>query len=411
MSVGHDPQLPPDPAPQPQPYTPPAPAEPQPYIPSPQQVQPAPQPQPAPAIAPAPVAQPPASMADMLIEHGVDGSPADKQAYEQQVRQLESTGQLNGRVFDMLKENSQAADQLRQYQQQQAYDQAQPQAPPAEQTPAPEAPPAWQGQQYKSEFSALPRDANGNAVIRDPMDSAHIALVQEANKYDAFRRGESREQLADPMAYLEQRGFGKVREEMAAERDSAIRQGIQAYHQEQEQRAFLQANQNEMCQLDANGQPYSDPVTGQIQLSPKGQSYQYHIQQGQQFGMQQDAAMAYAQNQMAADEALGRFGPAPQPGQQPALVPPGQPAQQPDPQQQMAPQQFGPPTPQQIGQQRRDTFLDQAQVDMHAQNRTGTVPYGPESPPQNPDQSISDMAKDLLREKGLPTHAENSLPI
>lgn len=154
------------------------------------------------------------------------------------------------------------------------------QQPPAGQQQAQQPqrprPPEW-----REEWQALVKfdQATGQYKAVDPM-AVNPQIVDRANEYAAWRRRTIDSLAADPAKAVWDGGLSEI---VTAEVDRRL-QAAEAQRMAQQtqlegQRAmdqFIQANQQQFFQLDANGQPLVNPYTQEFVLTPRGQSFRAH---------------------------------------------------------------------------------------------------------------------------------------
>ncbi len=270
-------------------------------------------------------------------------------------------------------------------------------APP----PAPAEPEAdaWPSCERNPAYDKLPRDAQGNYLYNDITEAK---LASQANAGRTLRRERLDAIANDPMEQIRRAGLDKYLDERDERMRSEYRGEFESRDVASVQQAHLQEHLTEYCQADAQGNLAYDRGNNLV-LTPKGQAYQHYLSQGQEhWKIPAAQAHEYAVRQVEADTALGAFGPA-QPGQTPATQ--AQPGQAPP----AAPPNAA--SPAQVGQQNRDSFLDQAQAGLQQAapgtppaNRNGTFPGSDAlAPLQNSDASINDLANEVLTQAGRPT--------
>lgn len=252
-------------------------------------------------------------------------------------------------------------------------------------------------------YDKLPRDAQGNYLYNDVTEAK---LASEANAGRTLRRGRLDGLANDPVELIRRAGLDKYLDERD-ERMRAERRGeLEALDVAAVQRAHFQEHLTEYCQLDGQGNLARDPRNNNnFILSLKGQAYEHYLNQGlKEFQNPPAQAHQYAVRQVEAETALGTFGPT-QPGQsQVAQAQPGQ--AQPVP-----PPNTAAMSPASVGQQKQDSFLDQAQASLQqappgtsTTNRDGTFPGSDAlAPLQNADEPVKEMANDVLTRAGHPT--------
>lgn len=376
-----------------------------------------PVPQPAPVQAPAPAPSPPVEyVAPPLPPDTVPATPpaptvpfspreaAIRMGYSPEtVNRFESDEAFFGGVMNALGqagEERQYADIGRQVAPQ--WDEVQKMLGGAPEPVAPAVPEVdpWPSCARDPAYDKLPRDSQGNYLYDD---ITKAKLAGEANSFEKTYRDRVDGFVNDPMEQIRRAGLDKYLDERDERMRSEYRGEFEARDVASVQRTHLQEHLTEYCQADAQGQPAYDRGNNLL-LTPKGQAYQHYLSQGQEHWKIPPAqAHEYAVRQVEADTALGVFGSA-QPGQSPvAQAQPGQ-------------AQLGPPpntagSPAQVGQQQRDSFLNEAQASLQqappgtpTTNRDGTFPGSDAlAPLQNADASIREMANDVLTEAGRPT--------
>ncbi len=256
----------------------------------------------------------------------------------------------------------------------------------------------WPSCKRDPAYAKLPRDAQGNHLCNDITDAP---VAANANSFEAMYRDRVDGFVNDPMEQIRRAGLDKYLDERDERMRSEYRGEFEARDVASVQQDHLQKNLTEYCQADTQGNLAYD--RGNLILTQKGRAYQHYLSQGQEHWKIPPAqAHEYAVRQVEADTALGAFGA--QPGQ--TSVAQAQPGQT----------QLGPPpntaapSPAQVGQQQRDSFLNEAQASLQqapgtsTTNRDGTFPGSDDlAPLQNADESVKEMANNVLSESGLPT--------
>ncbi len=379
-----------------QPVIQPTPAEPAPAPPPP--VEYAPPPMPAPPTEPVPASPPatPFSWRESAIQMGYDAET---------VNQFKTDKEFFGGVMNALGQagedrqyaeiGRQVAPRWDEVQKMLTVDTAEPVAPVV-----PEVDP-WPSCSRDPAYDKLPRDAQGNYLYNDITEAK---LASEANAGRTLRRERLDGLANDPMEQIRRAGLDKYLDERDERMRSEYRGEFEARDVASVQQAHLHEHLTEYCQADAQGNLAYDRGNNLV-LTPKGQAYQHYLKQGQEHWKIPPAqAHEYAVRQVEADVALGAFGPV-QPGQSPVA------------QAQSRQAQLGPPpntaapSPTQVGQQKQDSFLDQAQANIQqappgtsTTNRDGTFPGSDAlAPLQNTDESVKEMANAVLSEAGHPT--------
>ncbi len=274
-------------------------------------------------------------------------------------------------------------------------------APAEPEVPAVPAVDPWPSCTRDPAYDKLPRDAQGNYLYNDITEAK---LASAANAGRTLRRERLDGLANDPMEQIRRAGLDKYMDERDERMRSEYRGELEARDVASVQQAHLQEHLTEYCQLDAQGNLARDPRNNNFILSPKGQAYEGYLKLGQEKWNQPPAdAHEYAVGQVEAAAALGAFGPA-QPGQSPAAqAQPGQAQPVPIP-------NMPAPSPARVGQQKQDSFLDQAQANIQqappgtpTTNRDGTFPGSDVlAPVQNADESVKEMANNVLIKAGRP---------
>jgi hypothetical protein len=213
----------------------------------------------------------------------------------------------------------------------------------------PEFDPAWN------------RHLDANGQIRSDTD---IGTAKKIEAYYHQLAQKQQEFFRDPREVIRRAVATDRREMETAYREMAAnvaKEEVARYHAEQESDRYIQQNLREFYELDERGQPRRDLRSGQPVLTAKGKAFASHAERGRQLGITDPAAMReYASAMIAADEARG-------------LLPTGSSTSPPSGQ-----------TPGPNGDQRRQTFLDQAIAAQGGASRDGTLPDSTGEPPQDP---------------------------
>lgn len=284
---------------------------------------------------------------------------------------------------------------------------------PAPQPARPAAP------EWRTEWESLVRldDRTGRFVAVDPL-ATNPLVVERANEYASWRRQRAESMLRDPIGTLRAEGLDQIlqqhREQVIQELEQRTLASQQAEEAEQITQQFLEQNRASFFQLDAQGNPITNPINGQPALTPVGTAAAQHAQVFRQqflarYGHEPHAldVTSHVRQSLAQDQAQGRFG---------NFAPPqvaGNYQPQNVPQQQLAgpggsPFQV-PPAQQSIQQAAalaaREPNRLQAMNGMQYQpNQLGTIAAAAQQPEyaQNPNLSFGDMLRQKARERGIP---------
>ena len=183
----------------------------------------------------------------------------------------------------------------RQEQQRQAQAQQQGQKPWWAQDPI-----GWNPPEYDPGWASLvARDAQGNLV---PMPGAPANVVQKYQEYMLHRQQTADKFMSNPHAFIEP----TVRHLAKQIAEQAIQEHLGQYKDMESAKSFVQQHASWLHQLDGGGQPMRNPVSGELMLSPWGERFKVHVQQAQDYGMNQQAqqewAMTKVQMEYAAQE-------------------------------------------------------------------------------------------------------------
>lgn len=293
---------------------------------------------------------------------------------------------------------------------------AQPQVPGQPAQPQRPAAPEW-----RPEWDQLVRvdERTGRLVAVDPM-AVNPLVVERANEYAAWRRQRAEAMLRDPVGTMRQEGLDQLLNEVREQIRTELRQETAAEQQareaEQITAQFLEQNRSAFFQLDAQGQPVTNPLNGQFVLTPVGAAAAQHAEVFRQqfvarYGHEPHPldVTNHVRQSLSQDQAQGRFGFAQQQPQQP--VNPYQ--QQVVPQQQLAgpggaPFQVQPP--QQTIQQAAAAAAAAQPNRLHAMNgaqyqpnQLGTIAAAAQQPEydQNPNLSFRDRLFTAAKQRGL----------
>ncbi len=288
-----------------------------------------------------------------------------------------------------------------------------PSSPPVAETPATPPPEElqWSPPEFSDAWLAGLQQTEGG-FYRAPADRPElIGRAKQANEYYEWQQRASRDIVTNFPKMVQQVMAPQMQgrqDSVQKQIDDAVAAAITRYEQQQTQQQYIDEIRPQLVQQDDQGNALLNPVNGQVQLTPRGESFLRHAEQARQYGItSQDDIRSFIDGQLLVDEAKGLF-----------ASPTGSPA---------APAATGNdptaaattageaatlaaaagngqrPSSRKIGRAKQGKFVRNAIRGQQQTNRGGTIPTAtdPDDAMQNPRTSLHELMQQASQDAGI----------